>query len=314
VSHPLPLTLNKAKELRVQPLVTVVTPCFNSAQFIEATILSVLNQIYTPIEYIIMDGGSTDETANIVRKYASRLTFVSEPDRGQSDAINKGWQMAKGDIVAWMNADDRYSPDTVATAVQFLQAHPDTKWVYGDAQYVDPEGVPYLFRTPVYRWSYRKLLTDSNYILQPTVFLRREVLDQFGLLHEDLHYVMDYEYWLRIGQTFPGHYVPALRVEITYYPETKTASGGVRRILELESVVHRYGASAIPRRHQVEWTTAYLEETVARLKNREWLSALEALSRSAKYRFGLAAWLYKASRNLLPARLKQAIRRRYTGR
>src|SRR6266536_4673227 len=122
------------------PLVTIVTPSFNQGSFIRATIESVLSQDYPLVEYIIMDGGSTDETASVVKDYASRLTFISEKDRGQSHAINKGFQMARGGVVAWLNSDDLYLPGSVRTAVETLENSPAAGAVYGDGYLIDHSG------------------------------------------------------------------------------------------------------------------------------------------------------------------------------
>src|SRR5450432_4663135 len=122
------------------PLVTVVTPSYNQGHFIRATIESVLSQDYPQVEYIIMDGGSTDQTASVVRDYASRLTFISEKDRGQSHAINKGFQMAKGSILAWLNSDDFYLPGSIGTAVDSLQGNAAAGAVYGEGYLIDRSG------------------------------------------------------------------------------------------------------------------------------------------------------------------------------
>src|SRR5262245_18944056 len=122
------------------PLVTVVTPSFNQGRFIRATIESVLSQDYPDIEYIVMDGGSTDDTAEVVKDFAGRLTWISEKDRGQSHAINKGFRMAKGEIVAWINSDDSLVPGAVAHAVRAFVHHPEAGAVYGEGYLIDRAG------------------------------------------------------------------------------------------------------------------------------------------------------------------------------
>ncbi len=126
-------------------LVSIITPSYNQAHYLEATIRSVLEQDYSEIEYIIVDGGSTDGSREIIERYSSRLAWwVSEKDRGQTDAINKGFGRAHGEILAWINSDDTYEPGAVAQAVEYLQANPQVGMVYGDARFIDGEGRPIL--------------------------------------------------------------------------------------------------------------------------------------------------------------------------
>src|SRR4030067_2556851 len=123
------------------PLVSIVTPSYNQAEFLEKTILSVINQDYPRLEYFVMDGGSTDGSLEIIKRFEHRITnWISEPDRGQSDAINKGWSMASGDIFAWLNSDDMYAPGAVQAAVQAFRENPEAGMVYGDAILVDRDG------------------------------------------------------------------------------------------------------------------------------------------------------------------------------
>ncbi|MCJ7530019.1 MAG: glycosyltransferase, partial [Anaerolineales bacterium] len=139
------------------PLVSIVTPSYNQAQFLETTIRSVLDQVYPNLEYMVVDGGSTDGSREIIRKYADRLAWwVSEHDRGQTDAINKGFTRAHGDILAWLNSDDTYEPEAVAEAVTFLQTHPDVGMVYGDANFIDEQG-QVIGRFPARQTDYRRL-------------------------------------------------------------------------------------------------------------------------------------------------------------
>ena len=180
----------------VWPLVSVVTPSFNQAPFLEATIGSVLSQDYPNLEYLIMDGGSTDGSAEIIRRYEDRLaSWVSERDRGQSDAINKGWRRARGEIIAYLNSDDLYLPGAVRRAVEYLQAHPEVAVVYSDCLPVDRAGQasgPALRMPP---FSFEWLLTHP--LPQPTMFVRREVIERIGLMDEALYYTMDWDWCLR---------------------------------------------------------------------------------------------------------------------
>src|ERR1022692_1731698 len=188
---------------------TIVTPTCNQAQFIERTIDSVLRQEYPDLGYIVMDGGSTDGTLEILERYSGRLIWTSEADEGQSDAINKGLRMATGEIVAFINSDDTYERDALATVARYFAAHPEVKWAYGKCRIVDADDreirkpITWYKNLLLRRYSYRKLLAE-NFISQPATFWRRQVHDEIGYLNEDEHYVMDYEFWLRLGQSYPA--------------------------------------------------------------------------------------------------------------
>ncbi len=178
------------------PRISVVTPSFNQGQFLEETILSVLGQDYPNVEYRVMDGGSTDGSAEIIRRYADRLAFwTSQPDGGQADAINKGWADSTGEILAYLNADDRYTPGAVSAVARLFQQHPEVGIVYGSCTSNLPDKeTKHLYQPP--EFSLKRLLLE-NFIPQPTVFIRRSVLDQVGFLDERLRYCLDYDLWLR---------------------------------------------------------------------------------------------------------------------
>lgn len=220
-----------------QPLVSIVTPSLNQGRFIRATIESVLRQDYSPIEYIVMDGGSSDETAAVVKDYASRLTWISEPDRGQSHAINKGFRMAKGSVLSWLNSDDLILPGAVRHAVNGLEQDPEAGAVYGEGYLIDREGNTtgrFPWTEPFHLW---KLTHLSDYILQQTVYFRREAIEQVGLLREDLHYVMDWDILIRVGQRYGLHYIPEYMGCLREYPEAKSSAGGRARIREIGQLI-----------------------------------------------------------------------------
>ena len=223
------------------PLVTIVTPSFNQARFIRATIDSVLSQDYPHIEYIVMDGGSADETTAIAAEYASRLTFISEKDRGKSHAINKGFQMARGTIVAWLNSEDTLLPGAVARAVKALTARPKAGAVYGGGYRIDVDGNikgEFPLTEPFNLW---KLTYMVDYILQQSVFFRRVALEQIGFLDENLHWGMDWDVLLRLGKKFGLAYTPALLGCLREHDDSKTSSGGAKRFAELKSILRRHG-------------------------------------------------------------------------
>jgi hypothetical protein len=228
------------------PLVTVVTPSYNQGRFIRATIESVLSQNYPHIEYIVMDGGSTDETAAVVKDYASRLRFISEKDRGQSHAINKGFQMAAGTVLAWLNSDDLFLPGAVGAAVRAFAGNGRAGAVYGEGYLIDKGGnVSGRFpcTEPMNLW---RLIHISDYILQQTVYFRKAVLDDVGYLDEDLHYVMDWDILIRIGKKYPLEYVPEYMGCLREYAEAKSFAGGPRRIRELRDMLRRHTGMRIP--------------------------------------------------------------------
>lgn len=191
-----------------QPLVSIVTPSYNQAEYLEATLRSVLDQDYPAIEYLVVDGGSTDGSVEIIRRHAGALAWwTSEPDAGQAEAINKGLARASGEIVAWLNSDDVYRPGAVSAAVAALAAHPAAGLVYGDVDFIDGAG-----RT-IGRNSYRQYgladLLAFRIIGQPSIFLRAEVLRTAGGLDPDYHYLLDHQLWIRMARLAGMAYVPA---------------------------------------------------------------------------------------------------------
>ena len=208
------------------PRVSVVTPSYNQARFIEETIRSVLLQDYTNLEYIIIDGGSTDGSVDIIHKYEDHLAYwVSEPDRGQSHAFNKGWQRATGEIIGWLNSDDVYLPGAIRFAATYLSEHPDVDFVYGDGQKIDGDSKPYLCnRGWPYTWRSLARSTDSP-VRTGSWFMRRRALDRVGMLDESLHFSMDYPMWLDLKLHCNMVYLPGcIFAAMRHHSGSKTSS------------------------------------------------------------------------------------------
>ncbi|MEJ5225865.1 MAG: glycosyltransferase family 2 protein, partial [Anaerolineales bacterium] len=173
------------------PRISIVTPSFNQARFLEATIRSVLEQDYPDLEYIIVDGGSTDGSVEIIQKYAHRLAWwVSEKDKGQTDALNKGFARATGDILAWLNSDDTYTPDALRQAAEAMRTHPQAGLIYADANYIDEQG-NVIGRFPAAQTDLRRLRRGYVHIPQQAAFFRADLWRQVGPLDDSFYFAMD---------------------------------------------------------------------------------------------------------------------------
>jgi glycosyltransferase involved in cell wall biosynthesis len=189
------------------PLVSVITPSFNQAAFLEATIQSVLGQDYPRIEYIVVDGGSTDGSLEIIQRYADRLAWwVSEKDRGQTDAINKGFAGARGEILAWINSDDTYNPGAIGAAVKQLMDQPEVGLVYSDCNYIDEQGTE-IGKFPAAQTDYHRLRNGYVHIPQQTMFFRSKYWKQLGPLDPSFYFAMDYDLWTRMAVHTSFRYV-----------------------------------------------------------------------------------------------------------
>lgn len=191
------------------PIVSIVTPSYNQAAYLERTILSVLGQDYPRIEYIVMDGGSTDGSADIIRRYADRLAYwESSKDKGQTDAINKGFSHAHGAILAWLNSDDILYPHAVREAVDYLTAHPDCGLVYGNCDFIDAEDRT-IGHFNALQTDYKKLTHGYVHIPQQASFWRADLWRQVGPLDDSIYFAMDYDLWLRLAKVSRIQYLPA---------------------------------------------------------------------------------------------------------
>jgi len=208
------------------PKISIIIPSYNMAEFIEETIQSIVGQNYSNFECIVMDGGSSDGTIDILRKYENEIMWVSEKDRGQSDAINKGLKRASGDILAYINADDAYEGGCFQEVADYFDKNPLTKWVYGKCRIINRNGVE--IRKPITwyrnfwlrRYSYNRLLV-LDFIAQPAVFWRRELTDEIGFFDVDKQLSMDYDYWLKAGAKYAPAFIDKYLARFRIHPGAK---------------------------------------------------------------------------------------------
>jgi glycosyltransferase involved in cell wall biosynthesis len=231
------------------PKVSIITPSYNQGQFIEATIQSVLNQTYANIEYIVADGGSTDQTMSLVEHYQAQIDVViHEKDKGQSDAINKGLRRATGELVGWINSDDLLYPDCVARMVQCYQRTADGAVYYGSAlDRIDADGKctgMHSIHIPD-----RKHLLNYNYdIIQPGSFYPASIVHQVGYLNEHIHYCMDLDLWLRLLTQGPIYaYADEPMAGFRIWGDSKTSTGGYRFLDDIIGVLKQNGADSYAR-------------------------------------------------------------------
>lgn len=223
------------------PKVTIVTPSYNQVDYLERTIQSVLNQTYKNVEYFIIDGGSEDGSVDVIKTYSDKLAgWVSEADRGQTDAINKGFSMANGSILAWLNSDDTYEPNAVEEAVDLLGQHPEAGLVYGDANYIDSQG-NVIGRFPAAQTSLDQLKRGYVHIPQQASFFRKSLWDAVGPLDPDFFFAMDYDLWVRLARISKLQYVQRTWANFRLHEDAKTISADDRCWPEMLQVHYRDG-------------------------------------------------------------------------
>lgn len=251
------------------PKISIVTPSYNQAHFIEQTIQSVLNQDYPNLEFLVIDGGSKDGTVETLKKYETFLTWVSEPDSGQSNAINKGFKLVTGEIVAFLNSDDLYEPGVLHLVGNYFATHPEAMWLTGKCVNVDETGKEIRSIIRKYKnfwlhWRNYHVLQVLNYISQPATFWRREALQKIGDLDESLHYAMDYDYWLRLGKYYPLHVFDGNLACFRIHRASKSGSAFLQQFEEELRVAARYSPRSLLWLHRLHCDITVLIYTLLR--------------------------------------------------
>lgn len=258
------------------PKISIVTPSFNQGEFLEKTITSVLDQGYPALEYSVIDGGSTDASVDIIRRYAGRLAYwESEKDRGQGHAINKGFARATGEILGWLNSDDRLEPGALHTVAQMAMTHPDAGVFVGAGRKMDRDGRENYYKEPrdlsfegLCRWM------DGNNFMQPSCFFRKSVWDACGPLDESVHIALDVDLWLRMIKRTRFQRIDRLLSTATYHENAKTAALRHRMVVDCALVIFKNGGETEARR--------YLDAMADRLVHLERMAA--KLTRNPVYR------------------------------
>ncbi len=265
-------------------LISIITPSFNQARYLEQTIQSVLGQDYPHIEYIVVDGASTDGSVEVIKKYADKLAWwVSEKDSGQAEAINKGLARAKGEIVAWLNSDDYYLPSAVSSAMKVFEENPDVALVYGNMLAVDERGNA--FNSLTYKQLSLQDLLCFQIIGQPAVFFRREALEKAGMLDPTFHFLLDHHLWIRIAQHGKILHVPQTWAAARYHAEAKNRAKAAEfgreafRILAWAESQPKLGEAIRPVERRAR-ASAYRVDARYRLDAGESASALKSWMRA----------------------------------
>ena len=235
------------------PTISIITPSFNQGKFIEETIKSVVEQEYPNLEYVIKDARSTDNSLKIIQKYAAKypkiIKWVSKEDKGQTDGINQGIKMATGEIIAYLNSDDLYLPNTFQTVAEYFTQHPEAQWVTGDYFIIDEEGRKIQSFVATYKRLLRRnptftKLAIANYIIQPSTFWRRSMMKKIGTFDASLRYCMDYDYWMRAINQSPPHVINRHFSLFRIHQASKGGTQYKRQFEEEHRVLKRYTSNS----------------------------------------------------------------------
>ncbi len=281
---PLSEVIGNAGTATAGPLVSIITPSLNQAQFIRATIESVLAQDYPRLEYLVLDGGSTDGALDVIREYDGRLEWASEPDTGQANALNRGFRRVRGEIVAWVNSDDVLLPGAVTAMVERFTALPQVCLVYGDGYLIDIEGnvVEEMRLGDPNLWDLMHLY--NQIVLGSAVFYRADALASVGYIDERWRWLFDYDLFIRLCTRYPYAHLPAEVASVRVYRETLSQSGGIPRYKELRKILRSHSVRHFPP------STPYFLADQVRLN----LAGIEASRGTTPVRSAIASRVMKA--------------------
>ena len=224
------------------PTISVIIPSLNYGRYIEQAIQSILSQDYSKIECIVVDGGSTDETINILNKYRGQIKWISELDNGQSDAINKGLKMSNGDILSFLNADDWYEPNVLGRVVSIFQKYPNVDLVTGNCYYFNQTTQEKILHTTSFQninYSHLVFDGDCNCIFQPASFFTRRIVEKIGYFDVNLNYAMDYDYWIRILKVSEAKFLDLPIANFRLHPTSKTVADNNKFLREQKIVIKK---------------------------------------------------------------------------
>jgi glycosyltransferase involved in cell wall biosynthesis len=263
---------------------SIVTPSYNQGTYIRATIDSILSQEIPGLQYYVIDGGSTDETLDVLRSFDRRIRWISEPDKGTADAINKGFKLVGGDILAWLNSDDIYYEGALAAVQEFFEQNPEVDVVYGEADHIDENGT-FIEKYPTEPWSWERFC-DTCFISQPAAFFRRRVWEEFGGLDSRYPHCVDYELWIRwskAGARF--QHLPKMLAATRLHAEAKTVAKRLECHADINNILRDH-LGKVPQRWISNYAYAAVDERgLARDQKLRFTGALikECLIASARW-------------------------------
>jgi glycosyltransferase involved in cell wall biosynthesis len=245
-----------------KPFITIVTPSFNQAKFLGECLASVEAQQVGSIEHLVFDGGSCDESVELLKGVArdprfADLRWVSEKDKGQSHAINKGFRVASGEVIGWLNADDRYRPNCLSSIIKAFRDHPNIDVIYGDYTWINEDGTPLQLRREISFSAFVLLYHRVLYIPTTAMFFRRRILDDGQLLNEDLHYAMDFEFFVRLNRLgYRFMHISKVLADFRFHAASKSVAFAERQLAEQEQITRQY--SRILGKCSPRWTAPIL--------------------------------------------------------